>query len=176
MDYMDTNLTVHTWRQRLVSWWHHYEWVLHPFMVMSSQIYFVIFSKWKRALTTRHQSCGKVMFSVVFVCRSVFSQGFPFDHYPWCLGPNHTGTPSSICSNLFNLDLTVQGPPYPSSLPPLLYRDPLVPALPPDMLKPVYYGEYTVRKQEVGILLESFLLLKIVYPIIVYINTNWNPP
>ena len=34
---------------------------------------------------------------------------FPSDHYPW---PHHAG-PLRTCSNLFNLDLTVQGPPPP---------------------------------------------------------------
>ena len=44
--------------------------------------------------------CGKVIFLVVFVCLSIHRGG-------GCTSPQ---LPSPTCSNLFNLDLTVQGP------------------------------------------------------------------
>ena len=45
--------------------------------------------------TTRKQSCGKVMFSVVSVCHCIHGRS-PCDHYPCCIGPHHTGTPSPL--------------------------------------------------------------------------------
>ena len=42
-------------------------------------------------ITTHQRSCGKVMFSVVSVCLS--TGWVPCVHYPWCIGPHHTGTP-----------------------------------------------------------------------------------
>ena len=44
--------------------------------------------------TTCQWSCRKVMFSVMCACQFVCLQGAPCDHYPWCIGPHHTGTPS----------------------------------------------------------------------------------
>ena len=52
-------------------------------------------------------------------------EALPCDHYLWFLGPHHTWTSSPLyspppqkiifqtwtCSNMFNLDLTIQGPP-----------------------------------------------------------------
>ena len=42
--------------------------------------------------TTRQWSCWKVIFSVVSVILS--TGGFPCDHYPWCIGPWCTASPS----------------------------------------------------------------------------------
>ena len=63
-------------------------------------------------ITARQQSCGKIMFSVVYVCHSLY-RGIPVQ------GPG--SVPDFLCteqkrqhpprSNLFNLDLTIQGPP-----------------------------------------------------------------
>ena len=37
----------------------------------------------KSIYTSRQRSCGKVMFSVMRVCRSVCPRGSPCNHYPW---------------------------------------------------------------------------------------------
>ena len=60
-------------------------------------------------ITAHRQSCGKVMFSVICVCFSVYKRVPPY-RAP-ASSVQHPG--SWTCSNLFNLDLTVQG-----SLPP----------------------------------------------------------
>ena len=77
--------------------------------------------------TARQQSCGKVMFPVVSVCQqgwapvqgpdpgySIQGQG-PHPHYrtqPWHpLYRTLAQPPLQTCSNMFKLDLNVQGPP-----------------------------------------------------------------
>ena len=60
-------------------------------------------------ITTRPQSCGKVMFSVMSVHHSVH-RGILCDNYPWCIGPHHTGSP------------TIYGPGVPVQDPSPLYR------------------------------------------------------
>ena len=77
-----------------------------------------------------HSRTGKIMFSVISVCsRRWEGTGVPCVHYPWCIEPHHTEIPAPArhltslyrdplalsrppwtCSNLFNLDLTAQGP------------------------------------------------------------------
>ena len=44
-------------------------------------------------ITARQRSCGKVMFSVVCGCQSVFPQGVQCHNYPSCIGPHCTETP-----------------------------------------------------------------------------------
>ena len=44
-------------------------------------------------ITARQRICGKVMFSVVCGCQSVFPQGVQCHHYPSCIGPHCTETP-----------------------------------------------------------------------------------
>ena len=79
------------------------------------------------------------------VCQSVCSKrGVPCDYYPWCIGPPYTSTPPQTCSNLFNLDLTVQG--HPPSHP---VQGPLPPS------------SSTVGKRMVRILLKCFLVISI---------------
>ena len=45
------------------------------------------------SVTTRQQSYRKVMFSVVCISLSVYRRRVLCDHYPWCVGPQSTGTP-----------------------------------------------------------------------------------
>ena len=64
-------------------------------------------------IITWQQNCEKVIFSVVSVCLSVYSQGqgVQCDNYPWCTRPHHPWSPhppkkictppSPACSNLF---------------------------------------------------------------------------
>ena len=70
------------------------------------------------------------------------------DHYPWCIGLYCTGNllTTWTYSNLFNLDLTVQG-------------------YPPPPQRNVHYEARTVSGWAVGILLECFLAL----------HYCWNP-
>ena len=45
-----------------------------------------------RIFTACQRRCRKVMCSVLYV--SFYSQWLSCDHYSWCFGPHHTGTPS----------------------------------------------------------------------------------
>ena len=103
---------------------------------------------------------------------SVFSQGgVPLDvrvppkpqPKPPLLSSYREGTPlPKTCSNLFDVDLSIQGPPFSHfqtcltwTLPPMVH-----PALPsPDMFKLVHYVARTVGKRAVGICLNGFLYL-----------------
>ena len=60
-------------------------------------------------ITALQRRCRIIMFSVMSVCQLFCPRGFPCDHYPWCIGPQHTGIP--IPGSLLKMwDLTVQGP------------------------------------------------------------------
>ena len=65
------------------------------------------------------------------------------------------GMPPKTCSNLFNLDLTVQGPP------------------PPGKFKLVHYEECTVDKLAVGLLLKCFLVFFSNWQYSTPAATNW---
>ena len=61
-------------------------------------------------ISVRQRSCRKVMFSVVSIRHSVH-RGLPIWPFPWSNLTIQGSPPNSrICSNLFNLDLTVQAP------------------------------------------------------------------
>ena len=73
--------------------------------------------------TDYQRSCGKVMFSAMCVCHSVYRRGWVSTQSP---GPSplslfqfqpcslyNKGSPTQTCSNLCNLDLTIQGPSVP---------------------------------------------------------------
>ena len=70
------------------------------------------------------------------VCHSLH-KGVPYNHYPWCIGPHHTGTPCT-------------GPQ------PLLYPTDHCKGTPKDMFKLVHYATRTVSKRVLGTLLEYF--------------------
>ena len=79
-------------------------------------------------ITACQRSCGKIMFSVLCVC--LFTVGISCDHYPWCIGPHHTGTPRHVqtCSTWTHCTGTPL--PGPGSSPsPTPYRDLPPPAL-----------------------------------------------
>ena len=67
-------------------------------------------------ITARQRSCGQVMFSVVSVCQSFCLQGGG-GGTP-CMGPWPPPIPphAQTCSNLFKLDIAIQGPqgPHPN--------------------------------------------------------------
>ena len=76
--------------------------------------------------TTAHKSsCDIVMFSDMSVCLSFCPQGVPYDHYPWCIRPQHTGTPQPgpLCRN----------PPTPCA------------GIPLDMFKLVHFGPHCTQ-------------------------------
>ena len=79
-------------------------------------------------ITVCETSCRKVMFSVVCIC--MFTEGVPSNHYVWCTGLHGSET-LQTCSNLFNLDLTVQPPPTPATAPPLQGSPVPLPLTPP---------------------------------------------
>ena len=84
-----------------------------------------------KVITARQLSCGKMMISFLFVCpcKSLTpSVPPPPRKGPW------------TCSNLYNLELTVHGPP------------------PRDMFKLVHYKPQTLGKQAVGIRLNCLLI------------------
>ena len=64
--------------------------------------------------------------------------------------------PPHTCSNLFNLDLTVQGP---QDIFKLVQLGPHCTGNPLDIFKLVHYEAYTVYKWAVGIFLECFLVV-----------------
>ena len=77
-------------------------------------------------VTVRQGRCGKVMFLVVSVRHSVH-QGFPCDHYPWCIETNHARITVAAPRTW---DLTVQGsmasaPPPPPTMRPHCTGTPL---------------------------------------------------
>ena len=71
------------------------------------------------------------------VCLSVHGGRYPYDHYPWCIGPHYT-------CNLQTLDLTVQRlPPAASGHWTSQYRDP-TPPHPPWTLDLMYHDPLLV--------------------------------
>ena len=86
-------------------------------------------------ITARQRSCGKIMFSVVSVCQSFCPGGWVLcDHYPWCIGPHHTGnlpSPALMYSPLPHSTGHIQTCTTWTSL----YRNP-----PPDIFKLIQLG------------------------------------
>ena len=67
--------------------------------------------------TTFQRSCGKVMFSVMFVHKLIIlSKGIPYDHYPWCKKLTSTYRGSSPGPTPKTWDPTVQRLPWPCPL------------------------------------------------------------
>ena len=131
----------------------------------------LIILRFSEEKTGRQQNCGKVMFSVVFVCPQV---GIPWSMWPLptCIWPRsldielyYTETPHTQPTPTWTWDLTVQGPP--AQVPPLVMgphsteTHPL--GLHLDMFEIVHCEARTVSKREVRILLECFLVSESVW-------------
>ena len=69
-----------------------------------------------------------VMFSVMCICQSVCSWGgSPCDHYPWCIGPHHTGTSTGHVQTSSTWTALFRDPPGPDTCAgTLLPQSPLV--------------------------------------------------